>query len=79
LPIITNLVFYSKLNYEIGTAYNIGNTGMLYAETGDDKKAMNQINIAINLLEKKKTIMLFQITLPICLIFILNRINLTKL
>jgi hypothetical protein len=52
LPIITNLVFYSKLNYEIGTAYNIGNTGMLYAETGDDKKAMNQINIAINL-EKK--------------------------
>jgi hypothetical protein len=28
---------YSKLNYEIGTAYNIGNTGMLYAETGDDK------------------------------------------
>jgi hypothetical protein len=48
LPIITNLVFYSKLNYEIGTAYNIGNTGMLYAETGDDK-AMNQINIAINL------------------------------
>jgi hypothetical protein len=26
---------------------------MLYAETGDDK-AMNQINIAINLLEKNK-------------------------
>jgi hypothetical protein len=51
---------------------------MLYAETGM-KKAMNQINIAINLLEKIKTIMLFQITLPICLIFILNRINLTKL
>jgi hypothetical protein len=52
--------------------------GMLYAETGDDKKAMNQINIAINP-RKIKTIMLFQITLPICLIFILNRINLTKL
>jgi predicted Zn-dependent protease len=30
---------------------------MLYAETDD--KAMNQINIAINLLEKIKTIMLF--------------------
>jgi hypothetical protein len=25
LPIIKS--FYSKLNYEIGTAYNIGNTG----------------------------------------------------
>jgi hypothetical protein len=29
LPIITNLVFYSKLNYEIGTAYNIGNENAL--------------------------------------------------
>jgi hypothetical protein len=46
-------ILFKKLNYEIGTAYNIGNTGMLYAETGDDK-AMNQINIAINLLEKNK-------------------------
>jgi hypothetical protein len=36
LPIITNLVFYSKLNYEIRNS-NIGNMGMLYAETGDDK------------------------------------------
>jgi tetratricopeptide (TPR) repeat protein len=26
---------------------------MLYAETGDDKKAMNQINIAINLRKNK--------------------------
>jgi hypothetical protein len=31
-------ILFKKLNYEIGTAYNIGNTGMLYAETGDDKK-----------------------------------------
>jgi hypothetical protein len=37
LPIITIWYFIQKLNYEIGTAYNIGNTGMLYAETGDEK------------------------------------------
>jgi hypothetical protein len=37
------------------------------------------IKIAINPLTREiKTIMLFQITLPICLIY-LNRINLTKL
>jgi hypothetical protein len=30
-------ILFKKLNYEIGTAYNIGNTGMLYA-AGDDKK-----------------------------------------
>jgi hypothetical protein len=78
LPIITNLVFYSKLNYEIGTAYNI-EIRECFMQKLVMIKAMNQINIAINLLRKIKTIMLFQITLPICLIFILNRINLTKL
>jgi hypothetical protein len=30
-------ILFKKLNYEIGTAYNIGNKGMLYAETGDEK------------------------------------------
>jgi hypothetical protein len=50
LPIITNLVFYSKLNYEIGTAYNIGKLCFMKLVM---IKAMNQI-LAINLLEKNK-------------------------
>jgi hypothetical protein len=37
LPIIIGILF-KKLNYEIGTAYNIGNMGMLY-ETGDDNES----------------------------------------
>lgn len=47
-------IFFKKLKYEIGTAYQIGNTGMLYAETGKDAKAMNQIKKAISILEKNK-------------------------
>lgn len=47
-------ILFKKLKYEIGTAYQIGNTGMLYAETGKDAKAMNQIKKAISILEKNK-------------------------
>ena len=47
-------ILFKKLKYEIGTAYQIGNTGMLYAETRKDAKAMNQIKKAISILEKNK-------------------------
>jgi hypothetical protein len=45
LPIITNLVFYSKLNYEIGQQYNMEIQGFMQKLV--IKKAMNQINIAL--------------------------------
>jgi tetratricopeptide (TPR) repeat protein len=45
-----------KINYEIGTAYNIGNKGCFMQKLR--RKAMNQINTAIYLLEKIKIIML---------------------
>lgn len=43
---------FEKLDYPIGSAYNIGNIGMVYAEQGKDKLAMSSINGAIDILEE---------------------------
>ena len=42
---------FSKINYQIGTAYNLGNLGMVYAEQGKDDLAERNINKAIDILE----------------------------
>ncbi|MDH5414546.1 MAG: tetratricopeptide repeat protein, partial [Flavobacteriaceae bacterium] len=39
-------------NYLIGTAYNLGNVGMVYAEQGKDELAEKNINEAITILEE---------------------------
>ncbi len=43
---------FAKKEYPIGSAYNIGNIGMVYAEQGKDKLAMSSITEAIEILEK---------------------------
>lgn len=43
---------FEKVNYPIGKAYNLGNIGMVYANTGEDKLAEKNINEAILILEK---------------------------
>ena len=45
-------VIFQKLDYPIGSAYNIGNIGMVYAKQGKDKLAMENINSAIATLEE---------------------------
>lgn len=42
---------FEKLDYQIGTAYNYGNIGMVYAEQGKDLFALANINEAITMLE----------------------------
>jgi len=42
---------FKKVDYLIGTAYNLGNTGMVYAEQGKDVLAEQHINQAITILE----------------------------
>lgn len=43
---------YGRLDYAIGTAYNYGNVGMVYAEQGQDTLAERYINDALQLLEE---------------------------
>ncbi len=43
-------VIFEKVNYLNGTAYNLGNTGMVYAELARDALAEQQINEAIKIL-----------------------------
>lgn len=43
---------FKKADYLIGTAYNLGNIGKVYAEQGKDKLAMKNITEAINMLEE---------------------------
>ena len=41
---------YEKVNYQIGEAYSLGNTGMVYANIGNISLAEKNINEAINIL-----------------------------
>jgi len=41
---------FKKINYPIGKAYSLGNIGMVYARTGKQELAENNINEAINML-----------------------------
>ncbi len=43
---------FKEQDYLIGTAYNLGNIGMVYAEQGKDSLAKSNINEAIDILEK---------------------------
>jgi adenylate cyclase len=43
---------FKNMDYEVGMAYNLGNTGMVYAEQGKDALAEANINEAITILEK---------------------------
>ena len=45
-------LIFKKVNYLIGTAYNLGNVGMVYAEQGKDVLAETNINEAISILEE---------------------------
>lgn len=47
-------LIFKKVNYNIGTAYNLGNVGMVYAEQGKDSLAKTNINSAIAILEELK-------------------------
>ena len=42
---------FEKIDYTIGKAYNLGNVGMVYAYTGDNEIAEQNINEAISILE----------------------------
>lgn len=43
---------FGNLNHQVGMAYTLGNTGMVYANLGDNDLAEQNINEAINILEK---------------------------
>ena len=45
-------IIFIKLNYLIGTAYSIGNMGMVYANTGESNLAEKNIKEAIEILEE---------------------------
>ncbi|WP_178988486.1 adenylate/guanylate cyclase domain-containing protein [Winogradskyella schleiferi] len=45
-------ILFKNDNYLIGTAYNLGNIGMVYAEQGKDELAESNINEAIAILEE---------------------------
>lgn len=45
-------ILFEKLNFIVGTAYNLGNIGMVYAKKGKDKLAKESINEAISILEE---------------------------
>jgi class 3 adenylate cyclase len=47
-------IHFKQVNYPIGTAYNLGNVGMVYAEQGKDALAEQYINEAFVLLEELK-------------------------
>jgi len=43
---------FEKLKSPLGEAYSLGNLGMIYAQMGDDRKAEEHMNMAVNLLEE---------------------------
>jgi len=43
---------FKKENYELGVAYNLGNIGLVYAEMGRNEQAEENLNGAIDVLEK---------------------------
>ena len=43
---------FKNIDYLMGTAYNLGNVGMVYAEQGNDVMAKENINQAIEILEE---------------------------
>tara|TARA_R110000850_G_scaffold150497_1_gene273303 strand:- start:222972 stop:224777 length:1806 start_codon:yes stop_codon:yes gene_type:complete len=45
-------LLFKQVDYPIGTAYNLGNVGMVYAEQGKDALAEQHINEALVLLEE---------------------------
>ncbi len=45
-------VIFDKVDYQVGKAYNLGNIGMVYASTGENKLAEKNINHAIQILEE---------------------------
>jgi len=45
-------IIFDNINFPIGQAYSLGNSGMIYAEKGNDKIAEKNINDAINILEE---------------------------
>lgn len=45
-------IIFEKADYPIGTAYAVGNIGMVYASMGNNSLAEKNINIAIPILEK---------------------------
>ena len=45
---------FSEIDYLIGTAYNLGNVGMVHAQQGNDSLAEKNINKAITILEDLK-------------------------
>lgn len=47
-------IIYESIDFKIGTAYNLGNIGMVYAEQGKDDLAEKNINEAIVILEEIK-------------------------
>lgn len=47
-------IIYERIDFKIGTAYNLGNIGMVYAEQGKDILAEQNINEAISILEEIK-------------------------
>ncbi len=44
-------IIFKKIEYLLGTAYNLGNVGMVYAQQGKNELAEKNINQAINMLE----------------------------
>lgn len=44
-------MLFKKLDFEIGSAYNLGNMGMVYAKQGKDELAKANINEAVTILE----------------------------
>ncbi len=47
-------IIFKKKNYLLGTAYNLGNTGMVYAEQGKNELAKENILESIKILEELK-------------------------
>ncbi len=45
---------FELLDFQIGKAYNIGNTGMVYAKQGKDELAIKNMNEAITILEENE-------------------------
>jgi len=45
-------LIFKNIDYLMGTAYNLGNVGMVYAEQGNDVMAKENINQAIKILEE---------------------------
>ena len=47
-----SVLILKNINYLMGTAYNLGNLGIVYAKQGKDTLALKNINASIEILEK---------------------------